>query len=221
MAAPKCLAIIKLCAVRVTPLNTDGTVNDAGEYYVTDKTVQLGFTPDISTGQDREIRNGCDCIIAASKAQDILKRFTFTLDRGNLEPALEAMLLSQEAILDPDDADNVIGVNFSGDLGACDQGAVMLEGWAQADDLDHPDADFPWLHFRWPWTQWQIGPGTLSADYFQPQVTGFNRANTEVGDPYTDLPASGTGVITNDFFGYWLQSEDPPTAGCGVQTLTP
>src|SRR6185436_2716781 len=106
-----------------TPLNTDGTPNDAGEYYVTDKTVSLGFTPELSTGTDREIRNGCDCIIAASKAQDILKRFTFALDRGNLEPALEAMLLSQEAILDPDDTDNVIGVNFSGDLGACDQGA--------------------------------------------------------------------------------------------------
>jgi len=217
MAAPKCLAIIKLCAVRVTLLNTDGTPSDSGDYYVTDKTVSLGFTPDISTGQDREIRNGCDCIVASSKAQDILKRFTFTLDRGNLEPGLEAMLLAQEAIVDADDS--VIGVNFSSDLGACAQAAVALEGWASAEALDHPDPDYPWLHFRWPWTQWQIGPGTLSADYFQPQVTGFNRANPEFGDPYNDLPASGTGVITNDFFGYWYQAEDPPTAVCGVQQI--
>src|SRR5580765_1755262 len=104
MAAPKCLAVLKLCAVRVTPLNDDGTMNDAGDYYVTNKTVTLGFTPDISTGSDREIRNGCDCIIAASKAQDILKRFTFQLDRGVLEPGLEAALLAQEAILDADDS---------------------------------------------------------------------------------------------------------------------
>jgi hypothetical protein len=221
MAAAKCLAALRFCTVRVTPLNDDGTPNDAGEYYVSDKTVTLGFTPDISAGADREIRNGCDCIIAASKAQDILKRFTFQLDRGVLEPALEAMLLAQESILDPVDAANVIGVNFSSDLAACVQGTVALEGWAQAEDLDHPDPDFPWWHFRWPWTQWQLGPGTLGADYFQPQVTGFNRANPVFGDPYLDLPASGTGVIANDFFGYWLQAEDPPSATCGIQTLVP
>ncbi len=219
MAAPKCLAIINLCAVRVTLLQEDGSPDSSGDYYVTDRTVSLGFTPEISTGQDREIRNGCDCIIAASKAQDILKRFTFTLDRGNLEPGLEAMLLAQEPIVDEDDS--VIGVTFSADLGACAQAAVALEGWASAEALDHPDPDYPWLHFRWPWTQWQIGPGTLSADYFQPQVTGFNRANSEFGDPYEDLPASGTGVINNDFFGYWYQAEDPPSAVCGVQQLTP
>ncbi len=214
-----CLAQIKLCAVRVTPLNDDGTPNDAGEYYVTNKTISLGITPEVSTGTDREVRNGCDCIVAASKAQDILKRFTFALDEGIVEPALEAMLLDQEAILDPDDSDVVIGVNYSGDLSRCAQGAVALEAWCSAEDLDHPDADWPWWHLRWPWTQWQTGPQTASADYAQPQFTGFNRSNPEFGDPYNDLPASGTGVILNDFYGKWLQAEDPPTAECGVQTL--
>ena len=219
MAAAKCLAALKFCTVRVTPLNADGTPNDAGDYYVTDKTVTLGFTPELSTGADREIRNGCDCIIAASKAQDILKRFTFAFDRGVLEPALEAMLLAQTPIYDPAAAANVIGVDFSSDLAACTQTAVALEGWASAEDIDHPDADYPYWHFRWPWTLWQLGPGTLGADYFQPQVTGFNRANDQFGDPYTDLPADGTGLIAADFFSYWLEAEDPPAAACGIQTL--
>lgn len=218
MAAAKCLSIIKLCAVRATLLNADGTPSST--YYVTDKTVALGFTPDISTGQDREVRSGCDCIVAASKAPDILRRFTFQLDQGVLEPGLIAMLLGQQPILDPAAASNVIGVNWLVDQFACGSPqSVALEGWSSAEDLDHPDADFPWLHWRWPSTTWQIGPATLNADYFQPQLTGFSQGNTEFGDPFTDLPLDGTTVIDSSFFSLWLQAEDPPTAHCGTQTI--
>ncbi len=218
MADPKCPAIIKFCAVRVTLLDTDGT--DAGEFYVSDKTVSLGVTPDISTGQDREVRNGCDCIVAASKAPDILKRFTFQLDQGVLEPALIAMMLGQQAIIDPDNATSVIGVNWIIDQFQCGSPSnVALEGWSSAEDLDHPDPDFPWLHWRWPSTQWQIGPATLGADYTQPQLTGFSQGNTEFGDPYSDLPADGTGKIDSSFFSMWLEAGPPPTAACGTQDI--
>ncbi len=217
MAAPKCPAIIKLCAVRATLLNDDGTPTST--YYVSDKTVTLGFTPVISTGQDREVRSGCDCIVAAKKAPDILKRFDFTLDQGVLEPAFIAMLLGQQPILDPVTASSVIGVNWLTDAFSCGSPDIIaLEGWSSAEDLDHPDPDYPWLHWLWPATTWQFGPQTLGADYFQPNLTGFSQGNTEFGDPYEDQPLDGTLIIDSSFFAFWLQSEDPPTAMCGTQT---
>lgn len=223
MAVPKCPSIIKLCAVRVTLLDTDGSpLAGSDTVYVSDKTITLAYTPEISTGQDRELRNGCDCIIAANKAPDILKRFNFTLDQGALEPALIAMLLGQQQILDPVTATSIIGVNWLTDQFACGSpDNVALEGWSSAQDLDHPDPDYPWIHWFWPATTWQWGPQTLGADYAQPNLTGFSSKNTEFGDPFDDHPADGTGVVDPEFFAFWLQSEDPPAAACGTQSITP
>lgn len=220
MAAAKCLSSIGLCAVRVTLLDETGA--PAGDYYVSDKLIDLGFTPVVSEGQDREVRSGCDCIVAASKAPDILKRFTFSLNAGLIEPALIAMLLGQQAILDADDPDNVIGVNWLLDQLACGgtQANVAIEGWAKATDVDHPDPDYPWFRFRWPSTQWQLDANTLNADYLNPALTGFSRANTEFGDPFNDMPSDGTLILDVPFFGFWLQHQDPPTAQCGLQTIT-
>jgi hypothetical protein len=217
--ADKCPAIIKLCAVRVTLLDSTGAPVDAADNsYVSDKTVTLGFTPVVSEGQDREVRNGCDCIVASDKAPDLLKRFTFEIAQGVLEPALLAMLLGQTLITN--DEDEVIGINWLTPATCVTSTTnVALEGWAQAYDSDHQDADLPWLHLLWPSTTWQLAPNTLSADFLQPALTGFSRGNTEFGDPYDDFPADGTGLLSSDFFSMWLTAEDPPTAECGAQSL--
>ena len=219
MAAAKCLTSLKLCRVRVTLLDEIGAPDS--DYYVSDQTISLGFTPVISEGADNELRNGCGQVIASHKFPDVLKRFTFALTEGAVEPGLLAMLLGQSPILDPANADAVIGVDWN--VPACGQEPVYvaLEGWSSAEDCDHPDPDFPWWHFRWTSTTWQLGDNTLSADYLTPALTGFNRGNSEFGDPYSDLPYDGTLPITADFFSMWLQAEDPPTASCGVQQITP
>lgn len=215
MAAAKCPLIIKFCAVRVTVLEDDGTPTE--DYYVSDKTVTLTYTPVISEGQDREVRNGCDCIIGSDKAPDILKRFTFEVAQGVFEPGLRAMMLGQTPITDGDG--NTIGINYHSNTLTCGGAPyVSIEGWSQAYDVDHPDADYPWSRVIWPSTQWQIAPTTLSADFAQFPMTGFSRGNDNYGDPYNDFPDDGTGLLTCDFFAEFLQAEDPPTAVCGLQT---
>lgn len=219
MAAPKCLAIIKLCRVRVSLLNEDGSPE--GSYYVTDKTVTLGFTPEVITGADTQVLNGCGCLVATNKDPDLLKRFTFEMSDGVLEPGMLAMLLGQAPILDPVTPANVIGVNWTLDQLTCAGTAshVALEGWSQAYDVDHPDADYPWFHLRWPSTQWQLAANTLGADFLQPALTGFSRGNTEFGDPFNDLPNDGTLPIDSSFFSMWLEAADPPDAECLVQQI--
>lgn len=217
MAAPLCLGSIGFCALRVTALDDTGAPDT--DYYITDKSISLGLTTVISEGQDREVRNGCDCPIAFDKAEDVLKRFTFELAEGVVEPALLALLLGQDPILDPDTPTSVIGVNFRSDQ-LCGKPFVALEAWSKTSDLDHPNPTFPYWHWRWPATQWQLGANTLNADFLQPALTGFSRGNTEFGDPYNDLPADGTLVIDSDFFSFWM-ADDFPTAACGLQTLTP
>jgi hypothetical protein len=218
--ATLCPAVIKLCAVRITLLDDDGTPLDVdNNYYVTNKTVSLEFTPVISEGQDREVRSGCDCIVANDKAPDILKRFTFAISQANLEPAFLAMILGQAPIENTDG--DAFGVNWLADQLTCDGTAshVAFEGWSQAYNVDHPDEDLPWVHFRWPSTQWQLAANTLSAEFYQPALTGFSRGNGNFGDPYNDLPEDGTTVITSDFFTLWQTADAPPTAECGAQSL--
>lgn len=222
MAAPLCLVPIKFCAARFTLLADDGTVsNTTGNYFVTNQVVTLGFTPVYSEGQDREVRNGCDCIIAADLAPNLFKRFTFELSKGALEPALEAMLLGQDPILDPVTPTSVIGINYLTDQITCvgTQGKVMMEGWTQGYEVDHQSGTYPWIHYRWPSTSWTLGANTLGADFQQEALVGFSRTNTEVGDPFADLPADGTSVIDSSVFSFWYTDDDPPDASCGLQTV--
>lgn len=221
MAAERCLIPIKLCAVRVTALNEVGGPTD--EYWVSDQIITLGFTPVNSEGQDREVRNGCDCIIAADKADDIFKRFTLEISKGALEPGMEAAMLGQDPILDPATPTAVIGINYPADqITSCtNRSRVALEGWSQAFNVDHQDTVYPWIHYRWPMTSWALGANTLGADFALEALTGFSITNPEFGDPYDDLPLDGTNKIDSSVFSWWYTADDPPTAACGVQDLTP
>ncbi len=215
-----CPSTLKLCAVRLTLLDADGTPNsDPDNIYVTDKIITLGMNPVVSEGADREVRSGCDCIIAEDKADDILKRFSFEIGSGVLEPGMIAMLLGQQPI--NNEAGDVIGVNWTTQTLVCGgQNRVALEGWTVAQNFDHPDETLPWVHFRWPDTRWQIAANTLSADFTTWAFTGYSRSNPSFGDPYNDLPLDGTYPIDASFFAFWQCSDNEfPTPACGTQTL--
>ena len=99
-----CPSSILACGMRVTLLDDLGNVNpDANNFWVTDDLIQITTTPELATGSDREQRSGCDCVIASAKFPDLLKRWTFEIQKGQLQPGLEALMLGEDVILDGED----------------------------------------------------------------------------------------------------------------------
>lgn len=218
--ADKCPGVIQFCRTRVTELDSDGTPTD--NFYVSDKMVSLAVTSDVEAGTRRTVRSGCDCIVVTKRSPDALLGYTFELVDGVWEPALEALMLGYDAIVDQSVIPVVIGYNVSGDQLGCGgtQASVALEAWSYAWDGAGQDADLGLIHWLWPLTKWQKGASTLSAEATTPTLSGFSERNGNWDDPYDDLPLDGTGVFVSDFFTTWMEPlASLPDADCAYQTI--
>jgi hypothetical protein len=204
--------------MRVTLLDDTGNVHSgSNNYYVTDKLVQLQFTPEVETGSDRTLKSGCDCIIATAKFPDLLKRFNFEIQLGQLEPGLVALMLGGAMI---SSGGSPIGFDWPDNLecGQTPPPKVAIEVWSYVWDIDHQDPTLPYWHWIWPMSQWQVGQSTLNSDVLVPVLTGFSRANPTWGHgPYTDDPGTVIGALGS----VWQTSHTPPAANCGLQTVVP
>jgi hypothetical protein len=212
--AAECLLAIKICRLRVTRLDALGNPDpDPNNSFITDKPMQLGVTPVILAGEEKDLVGGCDCLIGVYKGFDKLKRFDLELDLGDIEPALLEMLLGATAILDTGDP---IGIWWPENVSCSDQAQpnVCVEAWQEAWDFDHQSATWPYMHWIWPSTFWQIAPHTLQNDHLQPKTTGFSRGNSQWGlGPYGDLPEAAKPL------GGFFYSTTIPSADCDYQTV--
>lgn len=208
--AAKCFSTIHLCLIRVTRLDQIGNpVPGPNNGYVSDNPLQLGVTPQIATGDDKTLVSGCDCIIAEYKGTDKLKRFDLELDMGQMEPALQEILLGASAI---SIGGNVAGVWWPSQVSCADQPQpnVCFEGWQDTWEDDH-QASSPdrYVHWIWPSTRWQIAAHTLANDFTQPKVTAFSRGNPNWGlGIYGDLPEAAEPL------GGWFFTDSVPDAAC-------
>lgn len=211
-----CDAAIHLCAVRVTRLDALGhPLAGPNNVYVTDKPIMLTVRPDIEAGQDRVLVGGCDCIVAQYRGYDKLKRFTLELDLGVLEPGLIEMLTGAPAIHAGTSTD-VIGVSWPVQASCQDPASpnVAVEGWQDLWEEDHQATVYPYVHWVWPSSFWQIGDLTLQNDFNQPRLNGFTRGNPNwnTANIYHDLPSS-----LGDNGGFFYDTIRP-TAQCGYQS---
>lgn len=213
--AAKCLAAIRFCRMRATRLNSDGTPhNSPNNVYVTDKPVSLSVSPVIEEGEDRTRVGGCDCIVASYRGKDKLKWFDFELELAVWEPALIELLTGATAIVDG--GGDAIGFDWSDQAFNCSsdvQPAVVLEGWQAAQNQGAPDATYPWFHWTWPMTFWQIADYTLENDFAAPTLNGYSQPNSNWADGiFGDVPQA-VGPLGQMFY-----AEDVPDASCDWQT---
>ena len=212
--AARCFAAIHLCRIRATRLDAEGDPSPGpNNFYVTDKPITLGASPVIEAGADLTMVGGCDCIIAAYRGNDKLKRFDLALALGMLEPALLEMLLGGSAITQ---GGQISGMWWPSQM-ACDdapQPNLAFEGWQDTWEDDHQgNAPFRYIHWVWPSTRWQIGEHTLGNEFLQPSVNGFSRSNPNWGlGIYGDYPEAADPV------GGFFFTNDLPDAVCDYQT---
>ena len=207
-----------ICAVRLTKLNDDGSVSSVNpNSYVSDKVISISANPNIEAGDTFTVRNGCGCKIASKKFPDTFNWFEFTFAQAALEPEMQAMLLGAETIVDGSD---VVGLAFPSSL-ECDEAepAVALEFWTQHIVGSGQDGTYPWFHWVFPKTIWQLADNTFEEDIAQPTLSGFSRTNQQWGDgPYGDGPPDGQDIREG---GYWKTDADPPAADCAASDVTP
>ncbi len=207
MSDAVCPSIIHLCFVRATRLDSLGSpVAGPNNVAVSDKPMMLTITPDILAGEVKDLKGGCDQLIATYRGQDIRKRFNLELDLG-------ADQLALEEILTGDTSGNPIGIQFKE---GCDaqQPFVAFEAWQDLWECDgQPLSPYPYMRWVWPASRWQQGAQTAQNDFNQPKYTGFTVGNSNWADGiFGDLPvpcAAG---------GQRFYDTVLPTAECGWQT---
>lgn len=208
-----------LCAVRITKVDATGAVlGTSDNSYVTDKPLSISLTPNIETGNTFSVRNGCGCSVARFKANDTFNWFEFAFATAALEPEMMAMMLGANTIVDGAD---VVGLAFQGAL-ECDEDepAVALEFWTKHIVGSGQDGEFPWIHWVFPKTVWQLGDNTFEEDIAQPTLNGFSRTNLQWGDgPYAgEGPPEAFQDISEG--AYWKTDVEPPSAACEAANVT-
>lgn len=215
-----CAVPLHVCRIRVTRLAADGSVAAGpNNVYVSDEIVTVGKNPNLETGQESNLVNGCGCIVATRKDPDRLKRYDFTMNQSALEPALQEMMVGATVILDESTDPVPIGNWHPNQIG-CDfePSYVAFEFWVDAWVDDAPSVDWPYIHFLYPRMSWQEGNQTYGNEFTQPVLNGFTRSNDSWGEGvHGDQPeAVPTGVPG----GWWYEDSVLPTAECGYQTVT-
>lgn len=213
----KCLTPLKICALRATRLDADGTpAAGPNNSYVTNRITELALGTEVRTGDEQELLDGCGCPILEYQEDDSFKRWTFGLSLGSLEFGLFEMLLGTPLILDDSDIPVPIGLQFNtpASCGAV-RPKVALEVWSKAIAYDDQDPDKPWFHWVFPAAKFNPAPDslTLGAAAAPMVLNGRGVQNARFGDPYAELEeepdASGQVFLATTF----------PTPECGFQTI--
>jgi hypothetical protein len=217
--AVACGTSFGICALRVTKLDDLGNVStDSPNSYTTSKVISMGVTPDIETGNTFSLRNGCGCSISRFKALDIFNWWTFAFADGALEPQMMALMLGATVITNGAD---VVGLHFPGAF-ACDdiEPAVAMEFWTKHLVDSDKDPTYPFIHWVFPKTVWQLGDNTAEEDYMRTALTGFSRSNPLWGSgPYGDGPPDGSDVAPDG--SYWKTATTLPTDSCVGTDVAP
>jgi hypothetical protein len=204
------------CLVRVTRLDVNGNVIAGDNSYVSDAPVSVGVNPNIETGQNFSVRNGCGCKIASRKFPDTFNFLDLTLSMAQMEPTLIAFLTGSALITNGADTVGWAGASAL----ACDEQSpkVAFEFWAENGVGSGLNATYPYWHWVIPASTWVLGDNTFEEGPAQPTLTGASQTNGNWGEgPYGDGPPDGEDISE---YGVWATDDDLPTAACAAQAVT-
>ena len=215
MANP-CGVSFGACLLRVTRLDSNGNVIAGNNAYVSDKLVQVTVNPNVETGNNFPVRNGCGCKIASRKFPDTFNFFDLSVQDAAFEPQLIAFMLGADTITNGSDT---VGFAFPSAL-ACDEAnpLVAFEFWAENVVGSGLDPVYPYFHWVFPGSTWTLGDNTFAEGPSQPTLNGASQTNGNWGDgPYGDGPPDGQDISEG---GVWATDDALPTAACAAAAVT-
>lgn len=225
-ADPVCASAILLCALRATRLNADGSLAPGpNNVYITNNPISMTPTPNIKQGIDVQQVGGCGCVCASYKGPDALLRFDIDLELCAWEPGLLEITTGAALVVDDSDVPVAIGNSWPMNIG-CNvptQPPFALEAWAQNFLPDGSQVADPasYQRFVWPMAFASLDAFTLGADFGNPKLKLWTRANPAWGPqgPYGDYPATAAELEAGG--GEFQDSSDHvPVAECNYQTAS-
>ena len=138
------------------------------------------------------------------------------MQTATLEPSMIAFMLGAATIADGSD---IVGVAFPSALECEDANpAVAFEFWSEHVVGSGLDATYPYFHWVFPSTMWQLGDNTFEEGPAQPTLNGFSQTNGNWGEgPYGDGPPDGEDISEG---GFWATADALPTAACAPAAVT-
>ena len=204
------------CMIRITRVDENGNVIAGQNSYVSDSPISINVNPNIETGNNFSVRNGCGCKIASRKFPDTFNYWELSLNMAKLEPIAIGFMLGAATIADGAD---IVGVAFPTAL-ACDEQSpkVAFEFWTENGEGSGLSAEYPYFHWVFPATTWVIGDNTFEEGPAQPTLTGASQTNGNWGEgPYGDGPPDAEDISEG---GFWATADPLPTAACAAASVT-
>jgi hypothetical protein len=223
-----CVGSIKICALRVTLLDSVGNVVGGPNNYVsTILESQLQFTGVVDKGKDLFYRDGCDRPLSNYKSPELLRRFDLQVDFYALEPAVQSLMLAAPIL--SDGSGNAVGFEYAMQDCPTDPQPpnTAIEAWSWSWQCDSQVAATPYWYYLWPSVQWSTDQAQiLQTDLLQPKLTGFTRRNPVWGHgPFGGIVKGAAGGPTYQSAtgggAVFLTSTPPPAAVCGFGTVSP
>lgn len=219
-----CGVALGVCAMRLTKLQSTGCMASSPDNsFVTTELLSVTISPVVEAGADTTLTGGCDCVVASYRGTDKLKRFEFELSWPKYSAAGYYLLMGGNYF---ESGGVPVGYVWPTEL-SCGQSqpAVAVEFWAKNWNGDAQDPTYPWIHFVFPQSYWQLGQQQLQNDFSQPTLAGFSRKNECWGDgPYGDGPESLFGSAVDISTGTWYYDPTvalPTDSDCDFDSVAP
>ena len=202
-------------AIRITPLNIDGTINSSKPILTTDGFISASFGTEFEDGDEisEKAANGRVCI--QYKADDSMTGITFNLSLCSPDPEASALLAGGDVIIDEDG--DVVGYS-SPAVGDLVGNPVAIEIWSKAIINGKPASGDPYWHWVFPYVRVryegdrEFTNGALTNEFSGTGVgndglvdDGLNPAN--VGDDFVTY----RGALANPFS--YVRAAALPTLG--------
>jgi hypothetical protein len=167
-------------AIRVTTLNTDGSLKPT-ETYTSKSFIRVSFTPEYEEGDEITEKNADGTVCVSYKAPDTLKRVTMEIAVCDPDPVLSQLLSGGVLLAGGTPAEALgwasakVGEDPSGD-------GVAVEVWSRAIVEGKPAADYPYYHWVFPYVKTRLsGDRVIENGLLANTYEGFGLGNDAFG----------------------------------------
>lgn len=192
----QCWNSVRSCAARMTKVDTCGRpVTGAGSVVTTDGYISIAYKPNISEGDEVEVKNACGSVCISDKARDQVKWVDVDIVFCGVNP--DAINLATGFPLAMDYSGSRIGFDIESGSSPIASG-FALEAWTEIPDAGpcEPGSTGQWGYFLAPWiVNGMIGDVTLENGAANFTITGRTKRGSLWDDgPYNVMAGDVAGT---------------------------